>query len=142
MPRLAIFGFSMFTCRQSRWMAIPLLAGSLLSGSIWAAAPDDATGAPARLSATPPDPHSISRVSKTLRNALSLTDRGALAQSRPVRVIVEFDQAEVASMAETRRNQLHAAAGAAGSRPRGLVRARHRRRRAVRTAAAGYDHAS
>ena len=105
MPRLAIFGFSMFTCRQSRWIAVALLAGSLLSGSIWAAAPNDAPDVSARLSAIQPDPHSISRFSKTLRNTLSLQDRGALAQSRPVRVIVEFDQTEVASMAETRRNQ-------------------------------------
>ena len=38
--------------------------------------------------------------------------------------------------ARRRRDELHAPAGAARPRPRGLVRARHRRRRAVRAAAA------
>jgi hypothetical protein len=38
---------------------------------------------------------------------------------------------------EARRHELHPAAGAARPRPRGVVRARHRRRRAVRGGAAG-----
>ncbi|CDH44208.1 S8 family serine peptidase [Candidatus Contendibacter odensensis] len=97
--------FSVPAFRGLLWIAIALVTGLSLPTLTLAATPDYAIDTLAPSLSVQPDLNPAARPPKPFRNPLSLQDRSALTQNRAIQVIVEFDQAEVVAMAETRRSQ-------------------------------------
>ncbi|MBL8249908.1 MAG: S8 family serine peptidase [Candidatus Competibacter sp.] len=87
------------------WIALLFLAGLAPPAPTLAVTPDYATDAFAPSPIIQPDPNPATRLPKPILDPLSLEDRSALNQNCPIRVIVEFDQTEAVSIAETRRRQ-------------------------------------